>query len=605
MRGNILMDSAATMLALVHTKELFGKMYDVKAANGKLVMMNNNPEKVVATGKLDISVRCAKTNKVTLMRLDDVMYVPTSKYFILGWSAYSSRLESKTRRPAEGKLTSGMQGWPLEDGSLVWGKRHNGLFYLDLCDDSAVCMADLVEQQAEELPVEQQPVAQSVGQNSVSIVENKGQFQPSPLPSPSPAEVVAAMTIATAKKRLLRLHRCCGHTAFSSLQALIKSGKVQIGDSMVRKQALLLTDADLKCPHCGMAKTRKHHPKPSGAPAPFRGQWTMDAAGPNPRSKAGNAYKIVVVAPNDKGVFQHFCKRKRAAQDAIVVQRRRWENMTGERMLALRTDRGPEMTGKKFRRCLDKKGILHTKTAPGSSVGAAESYIGKIQDLGRANLEQAVDLPSALYWDEAENAAAHTIDIMPKAKLGMSMYEHRTGRKPDYSREYPFGAIAAVRMTGNVKRGDNPGVKALHLGPAANGDAGRRFLRLATGTVITSNSFWIDSDCFSWTHAAAQDGVRALKEMGRELPREEDRMATGLRQQREQHIPVPDAMEGKAHEQQQVQAPVEAKAYEQQQDPVEVAPEEEPAEEPAGRPARARQAREPRFDPTLLDLAFK
>jgi hypothetical protein len=216
-----------------------------------------------------------------------------------------------------------------------------------------------------------------------------------------------------------------------------------------------------------------------------------------------------------------------------------------------------------------------------------------------------VDLPSALYWDEAENAAAHTIDIMPKAKLGMSMYEHRTGRKPDYSREYPFGAIAAVRMTGNVKRGDNPGVKALHLGPAANGDAGRRFLRLATGTVITSNSFWIDSDCFSWTHAAAQDGVRALKEMGRELPREEDRMATGLRQQREQHIPVPDAMEGKAHEQQQVQAPVEAKAYEQQQDPVEVAPEEEPAEEPAGRPARARQAREPRFDPTLLDLAFK
>lgn len=611
----MLFDPAATMGALVHTRELREKMYDVREAKaGQVVMMNNHPERVVAIGKLDVCVRCAKTSKVMRMTLADVLYVPTSTYFILGWSAYarSLRMQRRMDKRVKAVLWEKICSIPLADGSLVWAKLERGLFFLQVvADNEAVCTV-------EEKTVNQSAQVHASRDNEGAIVKdeavlgnfesvgelgNKDDVQPLPASLSNDAARATSLAMDLAIKRVARLHRCLNHVALSALQELIKAGEFNsrawFADKMVRDAALRLTDAECGCKHCKMAMLRKKHPKKSGAPEPFDGQWTMDQAGPNPRSKAGNRNKSVVMAPNYKGVFAHFSRKKNSGRDALMVHRRRWERMTGEKMKVLRTDGGKEMMSERFTRYLNKHGITHSKTAPGSSAGAAESYIGHIQDRGLANLNQAVDLSAALYWDEAENAAVHSLNIMPiKALGGKSMYENRTGRKPDYSKERPFGAIAIFRMTGKVPRVQNPGVKGYYLGPAAHGDAGKRFLRLDNGAIVHSNSYWIDPDCFSWKEPAAACAQRDFEKEA-EL---DERTATGLRKAKQVDIessPEELMPQERAAELKESVVPVEDEVPEQ---PV---VQLEQAQEMARRPVRSRKQREPPFDPSLQDLAYK
>ena len=142
--GKILLDNAATVSALVHTQELYEKMYDVREAKrGRVVMMNSHPERVVAVGKLDVRVRCQKTGKVVVIKLRDVLFVPTSAYFILGWSAYARLLQRRGAKPVAGVLEEKMCAIPLEDGSLLWAKQERGLYFFErVHDNEAVCTVE-------------------------------------------------------------------------------------------------------------------------------------------------------------------------------------------------------------------------------------------------------------------------------------------------------------------------------------------------------------------------------------------------------------------------------------------------------------------------------
>jgi hypothetical protein len=96
------------MELMVHSKKHYERMYNFeKVPEGEVVMMNQNPEKVVAIGELDIEVRCEKTGKLLSLHFARARYVPRSKYVILGWRAFQKRVRKRTG------------GWPslnIEEG---------------------------------------------------------------------------------------------------------------------------------------------------------------------------------------------------------------------------------------------------------------------------------------------------------------------------------------------------------------------------------------------------------------------------------------------------------------------------------------------------------
>jgi len=57
-------------------------------------------------------------------------------------------------------------------------------------------------------------------------------------------------------------------------------------------------------------------------------------------------------------------KTKGQAKEAVMSLVNRWENQTGERLVALRTDDGKEYMGDEFNKWPAAKGIEHQRSAP-------------------------------------------------------------------------------------------------------------------------------------------------------------------------------------------------------------------------------------------------
>jgi hypothetical protein len=427
--------------------------------------------------------------------------------------------------------------------------------------------------------------------------ENKKNFQPSS----------KDLFWAAAQNRVRRMHRRLGHRGLDRLQAMIETnGRVFGFTGAMKKAALAMQHDDLQCAHCGLAMVSKKHPRQEGAPKPHDGQWTMDMAGPNKRSQLGNRWKAVVVAPKRKAVFLFFGKYKTVGREALMRNKARWEMQTGEKMKYFRTDGGKEIVSPEFQAFLDREGILHTKTATGTSAGEAESFIGWIQRCGQANLNQAKELPDELFWDFAERHAQQTQDVMPRRALeGISMYEHRTKRKPNYSKEHAFGCIAGARKY-QRRRGKNAGTRCYYLCRAPNGDDGWIFWDPATSHTFISNSAWFDDDRFSWRDGDLT-GVAGQEEQAQQIDKLEEQERHD-EPKAEQEVAQPLAVEGlQGAEQEHDEKAVEVRDWAEALDgpePMDVVGGLN-EEDLVGRPVRNREPVAPRFDPSAYDLQVK
>lgn len=539
-RGELLIDTGATV-HVIKDPSLRRLMYDLSPPppSPQYILMNEHPEPVLCRGSLDLPVVCSRSGTTHVMRLRDCVFVASSRWNILSWSKWADSLF--VRASCEPWLRNGRTQvvLPVGGSDVVWGRRAGGLFLLRL----GVCGSSRTRSVAETALVHEVGAGDSadgdpdnangtaVGGGEHSVVEGDsvetlrtgahtgGQRakkggerwgkvgKGSETAGEGGAVSVGllregARILASAVQQARRFHDKTSHSAsMNAMQTLARQGALVFKEAAVRKAFLALTPADLACAHCASATQdkKKTHAGPRLSEKEGRkvGRWTVDVSTSWPWPVFGRSRCFsVFVAPNNKGVFAVKQNTIGEVLAVLAANKERWERVTGEPMLILGSDGGGENRGGLFTAYCEEHKIVQDFTAPGSSAGQSETYIGVLQDHLRAALNRA-DLPES-YWAEALNACTRALDMMPCAPLeGLSMYEHRTGIKPPLHSLHPFGAYVTAHIPDSQRgKGHDRGREGIMLGPCENECDGWRVETLDKGTLITSRSVTVHPNVF-------------------------------------------------------------------------------------------------------------
>jgi len=155
------------------------------------------------------------------------------------------------------------------------------------------------------------------------------------------------------------------------------------------------------------------------------------------------------------------------AKDALMRVLNLWENVTGERVLTIRTDDGKEYCGPTFDKWVSDKGIRHETSAPYAHQhnGVAERFNRTVQEHMLAVLTEA--RLDHKYWGEAATAVTRALNRTPQRGQTTTPYELFYGRRPDVSTLRVFGCRAWAYLPPEVRRKLDPrALPATHLGYA-------------------------------------------------------------------------------------------------------------------------------------------
>ena len=398
--------------------------------------------------------------------------MPTSAFNLLGWSSYHKQLQQSQPKTLP-RLTFGGAdvALPLSSGTAT-GSQRGGLFSFR-CRPVHTKPRALVSAAKEETErqVEQDGVApaeedklESHGSASAAEEEEKRQM----------AEQGGVVLAKARELMLLQHHRLGEVVKVGAIQNMIRKGDLRVTNAQVRDAMLAMKPTELECDACDLAATNRKHPSAEKSGI-MPGQWTMDLSGKYWRSRRGNHYATVVVAPGGKGLFTAFTKKKSSVVDVLRHNRRRWQRITGEKMARLRMDRAGEHTGHKMTQFLDHHGIIPSFTAPNSSAGPAEGYIHILQDAMSAMLNHYATMhgcerPLHL-WDYAFRYASDVKAMTwTSTNDGVSMYEKQTGRAPPLDKCHVFGAPVFANIPKAQRgKGANRGRSGRFMGFAEDG----------------------------------------------------------------------------------------------------------------------------------------
>lgn len=443
------------------------------AEEGEHVMMNAEPAPITMVGTKTYRLRCTRTGKLKEIVRKNVSVVPRSHYHIMSWSGLADDLKTQTGR--EHELTMGRRSVvvPTVDGP-IHGVRCGGLFFLRHYDTVVAAVNAVRAEEKEEAQADTQDL-----RRFLTRMEQGGVAEASPAAvDPAGNEVSKGELVLALALRVARvLHLQMAHASLADLQFQVRDGSIIVKSAAVRAALLAFTPADLGCEACIEAAIKKSHTseqKEEEKEYNVPGLWTVDHSGPFPPSAQGNRWFSVWVAPNHKGVFVVFSKTKAEALLTLRSNRLIWERETGEKMLELKADRGREIRNHAMLVYCGKHGIKLSFTPPDSSKGPAESYIGVLQDKGLAQIKHA-RLSGVGQWDESIAYAASVRDMMPcRALDGISMFEHRTGRKPPLHELGVWGALAFAHVPKQLRpKFAARGRRARFLGFARDGEAYR------------------------------------------------------------------------------------------------------------------------------------
>ena len=150
------------------------------------------------------------------------------------------------------------------------------------------------------------------------------------------------------------------------------------------------------------------------------------------------------------------------------------EGESGLKIAVLRTDRGGEYMGKKFKEFLREQKIKHVKT-----IANTPEQNGISERLNRTLMEKARPMVahaglSKRYWAEAVNTAFYLKNRSPCQTLDghMTPYEAWYGKKPDLSGLKTFGCIAYSHIPDSQRRkldDQTQRVRFLGYAPAGHG----------------------------------------------------------------------------------------------------------------------------------------
>jgi hypothetical protein len=484
------------------------RVRDVRpAGENDVIMMNSHPARITGYGTLDAEFQDAATEEWFLVALENVAVCPDSDYDLLGWSAYADGVARRTGSEPPPMLTFTHEAQlPVTHGAAgelkyITAKRHNGMFSFRARSprsQSAVLatlspalplwgrLPPLASAAPSVLPGTKKEVMEEEEKSSGAGVREKKSSRKSDNAASGPPELEKKMShqrlqhgevvLARAREVLRMLHARTGHVLkVGSLQRMIRAGGTRVvglENAEVKRAIMTMRPEELECLPCAEAATNKLHPnKHKTAKAP--GQWTIDVSGKYWWTRSGERYVLVVVAPEGKGVFSAFLRHKSEVPDALRVNRKKWERLVGEAIQTLRMDRAGEQTGEKMKKFAEASGISLSFTSPDSSAGPAEAYIHILQDSMKSMLNDyarlhKTKLPTHLWVFAWRYGMLCKDALWCTTNGGTSMYEKRTGKKPDLRLFHVWGSTVTTHQ--HAAKGENTGRVARFLGFAAEGD---------------------------------------------------------------------------------------------------------------------------------------
>ena len=282
-----------------------------------------------------------------------------------------------------------------------------------------------------------------------------------------------ALKAATVENANLWHRRFC-HLGYNNLAKLASKSMVT---GMTTTAKDFHSAAEKKCEVCIMSKhTREAFPESSTKSTRRLELIHMDVQGPfQTTSLGGMKYNATFLDDySDLGVVRPVPSKDRVP-DIVIEVIEMLENQCGERVRAVRSDRGGEYVNHRLRRYFGQKGIVHQTTAPYSPQqnGSAERLNRTLVEKVRAEL-QGAQLEKDL-WAEAMVTANYVRNRSPvRSSDSKTPWELFFGQKPDVSHLRVFGSTAYAQVPKALRRKLDPtSNKGVFVGYEANSKAYR------------------------------------------------------------------------------------------------------------------------------------
>lgn len=239
-----------------------------------------------------------------------------------------------------------------------------------------------------------------------------------------------------------------------------------------------------------------------------------DAAGkmgvPTPK---GIEYQICVIDDYTRYKALVPVRTKGQAKDVFMQVVNLWENQTGYKVQALRTEDGKEYTGGDFTAWRHGKGIQHQRSAPYTSQhnGMAERYNRTVQERTSALLCDVGLDPK--YWAEAATAINTVANMTPQRHQTATPNKMSHGKRPDVSHLRVFGCRAWAYNPARLRRKDDSrGAPAVFVG-YPEGTKGYRVL-IDGAVVVRRDVLFVEEARGAGagvpSHQPEQDGAKDL-----------------------------------------------------------------------------------------------
>ena len=145
----------------------------------------------------------------------------------------------------------------------------------------------------------------------------------------------------------------------------------------------------------------------------------VDLCGPiTPSTTGGNMYFMLLIDDSTRWCYVYVLKTKDQALDAFVKFKAEAENVTGEKIKVLRSDRGGEFLAATFREECEKARIQRHLTAP-----YCPQQNGVVERKNRTVMEMARSLLKSMnvlgrLWGEALRHSVYLLNRLPTNAMG-------------------------------------------------------------------------------------------------------------------------------------------------------------------------------------------
>ena len=234
-------------------------------------------------------------------------------------------------------------------------------------------------------------------------------------------------------------HARFGHLNFSSLARLSKH-------DMVCNLPSIHVPSNHVCEGCILGKMHRFSfPKDANVLATHKLQLVhSDVCGPmRTPSIGGYLYFLTFIDDATRHTWVYPLKEKSNVFSCFKEFLHLAENLSGHKLITLRTDRGGEYMSHEFNAFLKDRGIIHQCTTPYTPQqnGLAERKNRSLMEMARCMLN-GKKLPHK-FWLEAVMCANYVLNRCPtKAITTITLYEAWTGHKPNVGHMRIFGSLA-------------------------------------------------------------------------------------------------------------------------------------------------------------------